>query len=143
MSHRVLRAGQAIWRPSNSMDVDNTNLATALDAKALGARLWRLRPGQASTWHLDPQEELYLLLAGTGRMRVEDATHTLDPFDAVLVDPATPRQIFNDTRAEALWLVVGAPSEDDDKPEEWTYPDGKTALPPELGGGHFGGGGEA
>ena len=37
----------------------------------LGARLWRLAPGQASTRHRHAaQEELYVVLEGTGRMRV-------------------------------------------------------------------------
>lgn len=68
MAHRVLRAADAFWRRSNQMSVLNTDLARQLDASSLGARLWRLEPGQASTRHRhDEQEELYLLLEGSGR----------------------------------------------------------------------------
>ena len=139
MSYRVLPAGDAYWRPSNQMGVQNTDLAKQLDATALGARLWRLAPGQASTRHRHrTQTELYVVLEGTGRVRVGDDLLTLEPLSALLVEPATVRQVFNDTDADALWLVVGAPQELANTlemtPEQLAelYPDGPRALPPEL-----------
>ena len=36
---------------------------------------------------------------------------SLPRLSAVLVEPENARQIFNDTDADALWLVVGAPPE--------------------------------
>src|SRR3954447_19428090 len=92
------------------MKVENTDLAKQLEAEALGARLWRLHPGQASTWHRHFQtQELYVLLEGEGRVRVDEEVLTLRPLDSLLVEPEHMRQLFNDTGAEALWLVVGAP----------------------------------
>ena len=92
------------------MKVENTDLAKQLEAKTLGARLWRLHPGQASTKHRHfDQHELYVLLEGTGRVRVDDEVITLEPHSALLVEPEHVRQLFNDTDADALWLVVGAP----------------------------------
>lgn len=139
MSYRVLFAGQAFWRPSNQMGVLNTDLAKQLQATTLGARLWRLRPGQASTRHRHRTTiELYVLLEGTGRVRVGDDLHTLEPLSSLLVEPDTLRQLFNDTDTDQLWLVVGAPSERANTlamtPEElaFLYPDGPKALPPEL-----------
>ena len=139
MGYRVLPAGDAYWRPSNQMGVQNTDLAKQLDATALGARLWRLAPGQASTRHRHrTQTELYVVLEGTGRVRVGDDLLTLEPLSALLVEPATVRQVFNDSDADALWLVVGAPQELANTlemtPEQLAdlYPDGPRALPPEL-----------
>jgi quercetin dioxygenase-like cupin family protein len=139
MSFRVLPAGEAHWRPSNQMGVLNTDLAKQLETSAFGARLWRLAPGQASTRHRHrEQTELYVLLEGTGRVRVEDELLTLAPLSALLVEPATVRQVFNDTDADALWLVVGVPAEAANTlemtPEQLAalYPDGPKALPPEL-----------
>ena len=136
---RVLDAGDAFWRPSNQMGVQNTDLAKQLEIATLGARLWRLRPGQASTRHRHfEQAELYVLLEGTGRMRVGDDLLTLAPLSAVAVEPATVRQVFNDTDGDALWLVAGAPPEGANTlemtPERLAalYPDGPKALPPEL-----------
>ncbi len=139
MSFRVLAAEEAFWRPSNLMEVLNTDLAKQLGCDALGARLWRLRPGQASTRHRHPTTtELYLVLEGTGRMRVADELVTLTALSAVLVDPETVRQPFNDTDVDQLWLVVGTPAEPIDTstmtPEllAYMYPDGPKVLPPEL-----------
>jgi uncharacterized cupin superfamily protein len=121
------------------MQVLNTDLGKQLEARTLGARLWRLTPGQASTRHRHVhQEELYTLLEGSGRMRVDDDLLTLKPLDAVLVEADSLRQVFNDTDAEQLWLVVGAPPEPANTLEmseeqlKSLYPDGPKALPPEL-----------
>ena len=136
---RVLGVGEAFWRPSNQMGVQNTDLGKQLEAKSLGARLWRLEPGQASTRHRHAeQEELYFLLEGTGRLRVDDEVLTLDPHSAVAVEAPVVRQLFNDTAADALWLIFGAPRELANTLEmtpeqlEYLYPDGPKALPPEL-----------
>ena len=127
------------------MGVENTDLAKQLEAQTLGARLWRLRPGQASTRHRHfSQHELYVLLEGEGRVRIDDELITLEPLSAVVVEPEHLRQLFNDTETDALWLVVGAPRESFSNTLEMTreqlaemYPDGPKALPPELGGGQF------
>jgi quercetin dioxygenase-like cupin family protein len=139
MSYRVLPAEDAVWRPSNQMGVPNTDLAKQLDAPTLGARLWRLHPGQASTKHRHRQtHELYVLLEGSGRIRIGEELRTLDPLSSLIVEPAEIRQLFNDTNSDQLWLVVGAPPEPANTLEmtpdelDWLYPDGAKALPPEL-----------
>jgi quercetin dioxygenase-like cupin family protein len=138
--YQVLHACDAHWRPSNQMGVLNTDLAKQLEAETLGARLWRLAPGQASTRHRHrATAELYVVLEGTGRLRVADELLTLEPLSAVLVQPDVVRQPFNDTDADQLWLVVGAPKEAANTLEmteedlAWMYPDGPKAMPPELG----------
>jgi hypothetical protein len=71
-------------------------------------------------------------------MRAGDELLTLEPLSAVHVDAETVRQLFNDTEADALWLVVGAPPEAANTLEmteeqlRFLYPDGPKALPPEL-----------
>jgi uncharacterized cupin superfamily protein len=139
MAYRKLSASKAFWRPSNQMGIENTDLGRQLEARQLGARLWRLKPGQASTRHRHiDQEELYLVLEGSGRIRVDDDLLTLEPLDSVLVEPDSARQVFNDTAADQLWFVVGAPLEVANTlemtPEMLAalYPDGPKALPPEL-----------
>jgi uncharacterized cupin superfamily protein len=141
MSFTILRAENAFWRPSNQMGVLNTDLAKQLSASTLGARLWRLTPGQASTRHRHlTQHELYIVLEGTGRIRVEDELLTLTVFSTLLIEPGCVRQIFNDTSTDALWLIVGAPPEAANTlqmtPKQLAalYPDGPKALPPELTG---------
>jgi quercetin dioxygenase-like cupin family protein len=142
VGYRLLKAEDAFWRPSNQMGVLNSDLGKQLEATTLGARLWRLTPGQAGTRHRHPRSaELYVLLEGTGRMRVDGDLLTLTPLSSVLVDPPTTRQFFNDTDRKQLWLIVGAPPEGTGSTLEMTaeqlafmYPDGSKALPPELSG---------
>jgi quercetin dioxygenase-like cupin family protein len=121
------------------MGIENTDLGKQLEAQQLGARLWRLKPGQASTRHRHfEQEELYLLLEGSGRIRVDGDLLTLKPLDTVLIEPDSARQIFNDTDADQLWFVTGAPPEAANTLEMSAeqlaalYPDGPKALPPEI-----------
>ena len=144
MGYRVLHAADAHWRPSNQTRVLNTDLAKQLGAETLAARFWRLEPGQTITKHRHREiTELYVVVEGTGRMRIEDEVLTLERLSAVLVEPRTIRQPFNDTDAEQLWLIVGAPQEPantlemTDEQLRDLYPDGPKALPPELGGGQL------
>jgi hypothetical protein len=54
------------------------------------------------------------------------------------VEPDSVRQLFDDTDADQLWLIVGAPAEPGstlemtDEDLAFIYPDGPRALPPEL-----------
>ncbi|HTU14509.1 MAG TPA: cupin domain-containing protein [Solirubrobacterales bacterium] len=141
MPFRLLRSADCFWRRSNQMGVLNTDLAKQLAADSFGARLWRIEPGRASTRHRHRQTtELYLLLEGTGKLRVDGELLELAPMDSVLVEPGSLRQPFNDTDADQLWLIFGAPPElantVEMNPEDlaWLYPDGPKALPPELEG---------
>lgn len=144
MEFQLLKKGEEFWRPSNQMRVENTDIARQLGAEQVGARLWRLRPGQASTLHRHRcQEEIYLVLEGSGRIKVGEETLTLAPQDFLRVAPETLRQVFNDTDSDALWFVFGAPVEAANTLEmseetlAWMYPRGPRALPQELGGGEF------
>jgi mannose-6-phosphate isomerase-like protein (cupin superfamily) len=78
----------------------------------LGARLWRLPPKSANTLHKHIRAEgFYFVLEGTGRLRVGDETLTVPRYGGVLVGPDQLRQVFNNTDAEVLWLIIGAPEE--------------------------------
>jgi mannose-6-phosphate isomerase-like protein (cupin superfamily) len=141
LAYRVLRAADAFWRPSNQTKVENTDLAKQLGADTLGARFWRPKPGQYITRHRHRRiAELYVLIEGTGKIRVDEELLVLEPHDAVWVEPEHMRQPFNDTDSDQLWLIVGAPPEPantlemTDEELAWMYPDGPKAPPPELAG---------
>lgn len=135
----VLQPEAQRWRESSIMKVPNANLLEDLGgSEHLGGRLWRLPPYSANTWHRHVDSwELYFLLEGHGRMRVGDHTITVPRYGCVLVAPRMLRQIFNDTPAESLWLIVAAPQEGrsgvTQEPSPF-YPQDPKSLPPELAG---------
>src|SRR5207249_3221596 len=96
------------WRPSNLMKIPNADYLERTGSENLGARLWRLPPKSANTLHKHIRaEEFYFVLEGVGRLRVGDETLTAPKYGGVLVRPEQLRQVFNDTDAEVLWLIVG------------------------------------
>ena len=135
MGHRMVSAETADWQPSRLAGVLNCDLASQVGATGLAARLWRLRPGETLTRHRHrSQTEVYVLLEGSGRLRADEELLTLEPMSVVAVDPDSVRQVFNDTAADQLWLIFGAPAEPwpDADAAAYMYPDGPRALPPEL-----------
>ena len=140
--YHLIRPDDLSWRPSNLMKILNADYLERTGSENLSARLWRLPPRSASTLHKHiRQEEFYFVLEGTGRMRVGDETLTVPKYGGVLVGPGQLRQVFNDTDAEVLWLIVGAPEELEllpsatSKPDmSLVYPVDPTQLPKELTG---------
>lgn len=130
------------WRPSNLMLIPNADYLERTGSEHLGARLWRLPPGSANTLHKHRRsEEFYLVLEGTGRLRVGEETLTVPKLGGVWVPPESLRQVFNDTAEDVLWLVVGGPEELEFLQGSWSpidlsdiYPTDPTQLPPELEG---------
>lgn len=131
--YSVLLPRDAQWRESNIMKIPNANLAEQLGSEKLGARLWRLPPFSANTWHRHAeQDELYFVLEGTGRMRIGVETVTVPRHGAVLVRPPHLRQVFNDTEKEVLWLILGAPRHEEGADRSVFYPEDPRQLPVEL-----------
>ena len=130
------------WRRSSLMKIPNADFLERTGSELLSARLWRLPPKSASTLHKHVRmEEFYFVLEGTGRIRIGDRTLTIPKYGGLLVGPNELRQVFNDTDAETLWLITGAPEEREFlpgapvKPDmSLLYPVEPTQLPPQLAG---------
>jgi mannose-6-phosphate isomerase-like protein (cupin superfamily) len=67
----------------------------ALDASSTGVSLQRLRPGvrQAFAHRHRAAEEVYVVLSGSGRIRVDDEVVELRPLDAIRIAPEATRQM--------------------------------------------------
>jgi len=61
-------------------------------------------------------------------MRVGAETLTVPKHGGVLVGPSQLRQVFNDTDAEVLWLIVGAPEELEFLPGAKTKPTCRSSI---------------
>ncbi|MGB8166860.1 MAG: cupin domain-containing protein [Chthoniobacteraceae bacterium] len=141
--YTLIGPGDLHWRPSNLMKIPNADFLERTGSENLSARLWRLPPGSANTLHKHlRQEEFYFVLEGVGRMRIGGESVTVPKHGGVLVGPEELRQVFNDTDAETLWLIVGAPEEleflqgakSQNLDLSLIYPQDPTQLPPELAG---------
>ena len=140
--YHLIKPEDLTWRPSNLMQIPNADYLERTGSENIGARLWRLPPHSANTLHKHIRaEEFYFVLEGTGRMRVGNETLTVPRYGGVLVGPEQLRQVFNDTDAEALWLIIGAPEEleflqGSKSPMDLSliYPQDPKQLPPELAG---------
>jgi mannose-6-phosphate isomerase-like protein (cupin superfamily) len=135
----LIKPEDLFWRPSNMMQIPNADYLERTKSEILGARLWRLPPRSANTLHRHPKmEEFYFVVEGTGRIRVGDETLTVPKYGGLLVGPAHLRQVFNDTDAEVLWLIIGAPEKELEPGEtpdpKQLYPVDPTQLPQELAG---------
>ncbi len=121
------------WRPSNLMKIPNADYLERTGSENIGARLWRLPPNSANTLHKHIRaEEFYFVLEGVGRMRVGDQTLTVPKYGGVLVGPGQVRQVFNDTKDEVLWLIIGAPEETEFLPGAKVKPDMSLIYPTDL-----------
>lgn len=141
--YQAIHPDDLLWRPSNLMRIPNADYLERTGSENLGARLWRLPPKSANTLHKHIRsEEFYFVLEGTGRLRVAEETLTVPKYGGVLVGPDMLRQVFNDTDAEVLWLIVGGPEEleffqgskSTDIDLSLIYPTDPTQLPAELKG---------
>ncbi len=136
--YKVITPSDLKWRPSNLMQIPNADYLERTGSELMGARLWRLPPRSANTLHRHViAEEFFFVLEGIGRMRVGEETITIPRHGGVLVGPSVLRQIFNDTDAEVLWLIVGAPDKEFETGTfdlKQFYPVEPTQLPPELKG---------
>jgi mannose-6-phosphate isomerase-like protein (cupin superfamily) len=135
----LIKPDDLSWRPSNLMKIPNADFLERTKSENLGARLWRMPPRSANTLHRHIKaEEFYFVIEGTGRIRVGNETHTIPKHGGVLVGPEQVRQIFNDTEAETLWLIVSAPDREGEPGEtldmKIIYPTDPTQLPKELNG---------
>lgn len=85
-----------------------------LGAEATGLALQRVKPGQRQPFahRHDDAEEVYVVLSGSGRAKLDDSLEELKPLDAVRVAPSVTRQF--EAGDEGLELLVFGPRRDGD-----------------------------
>jgi mannose-6-phosphate isomerase-like protein (cupin superfamily) len=97
---------------------------TSLKAEHTGVTHFRLRPGKRSPFthrHSDA-EEIYVVLSGSGRVKLDDRLFDLAPGDAIRVAPATARAF--EAGPEGLELLAfGRHHAGDGEPVEDTWTD--------------------
>jgi mannose-6-phosphate isomerase-like protein (cupin superfamily) len=95
----------------------------ALAAERTGVMLFRLLPGKRSPFthrHTDA-EEIYVVLSGSGRVKLDDEIVDVGPLDSIRVAPATARA-FEAGQDGLEYLAFGAHHPGDGEPvaDPWT-----------------------
>jgi mannose-6-phosphate isomerase-like protein (cupin superfamily) len=88
------------------------DVTTAVDLKQSRARLWRYPAHSTGRRHQDHvQEEVFVVIEGTLTMLLGDQPERVDvgPGSVIAVEPMTPLQMRNETDAEVVVFVYGAP----------------------------------
>ena len=110
--------GYAIFRPSEVDFADRgdgsgrTLFALSDRLSQTRARFWRYPPGTRGRRHAEHvQEELFVVLEGTGTMLLGDPPERLElPSGSVCaVEPGTALQVRNEGEEDLFLLIVGAP----------------------------------
>ena len=70
----------------------------------------RLDPGKEIEAHVDPMEEIYFVVQGTGEMTVGDETRSVKPGDAIWVPVGDNHALLNTGKEACVVLVVASPA---------------------------------
>jgi mannose-6-phosphate isomerase-like protein (cupin superfamily) len=68
-----------------------------------------LEPGRKIEAHVDPMEEIYFVLQGTGEMGVDDEKRQVGPGDATWIPTGASHSLFNNGEDKLVILVVASP----------------------------------
>lgn len=117
-------------------DCHRAYLGEGTAAKKLGATIQIVAPGKrVCPYHLHhAQEEMFVILEGSGTLRVADEFLPLKTGDVIFIPagPEYPHQILNTSEAPLKYLAIGTTEE----PEICEYPDsGKFLAEGSLGSG--------
>jgi len=68
----------------------------------------RLEPGKVIESHVDPMEEIYFILSGTGVMGVDDEEKQVHPGDATWIPVGSSHSLVNNGTEPCVILVVAS-----------------------------------
>ena len=68
-----------------------------------------LAPGKEIESHIDPMEEIYFVLSGSGEMRVDDESKQVTPGDAIWIPIGAAHSLLNNGEEDCNILVVASP----------------------------------
>ena len=85
-----------------------------LDAESTGLSMIRVKPGcrQAFAHRHENAEEVYVILSGSGRIKLDDDVVEVKPLDAIRIAPPVARQVEADD--EGIEFIAFGPRHDKD-----------------------------
>jgi quercetin dioxygenase-like cupin family protein len=110
--YKVFRAEEREFDRPSGGNPDRGILRLSDDLTNMRSNVWRLRPGAHGRRHRElVQEELFVTLDGTAMLVLGDEKEhvELSRGSMAVVAPGTAVQVANESDAEAVVLIVGAP----------------------------------
>ena len=69
-----------------------------------------LAPGKKIETHVDPMEEIYFVMNGSGEMGVDDESRQVGPGDATWIPAGSPHYLLNNGDEDLVIFVVASPN---------------------------------
>jgi len=69
-----------------------------------------LAPGRKIEEHIDPMEEIYFILSGSGEMQVDDEKRQVVVGDATWIPVGARHSLLNNAKEDCIILVVASPA---------------------------------
>ncbi len=70
----------------------------------------RLEPGRKIEPHIDPMEEIYFVVKGSGLMQVDDEERQVGEGDATWIPTGAQHSLLNNGQEDCIILVVASPA---------------------------------
>jgi mannose-6-phosphate isomerase-like protein (cupin superfamily) len=70
----------------------------------------RLAPGKEIEAHVDPMEEIYFILSGTGEIRVDEEARQVASGEAIWIPTGSRHALLNNSQEDCVILVVASPA---------------------------------
>ncbi len=114
VGHTVFRYEELEFHPLQRGDQSRGITPLSETLRNMRANIWRLPPGVRGGRHIEhAQEEMFVVLEGTATLLVGDPPERVElPCGSVaIVETDTGQQLRNESDAETVVLIVGAPPE--------------------------------
>jgi len=69
-----------------------------------------LAPGREIEEHIDPMEEIYYVLSGSGKIQVDDEKKQVIPGDATWIPVGSRHSLLNNGHEDCVILVIASPA---------------------------------
>ena len=106
--------------PSGRDGVDGRFSRKFLGSAELGLSRWRYEAGTRTPGHRHQvQEEVYAVISGSGRMKLDDEIIEIKQWDVIRVSPSVMRQFESGPDGLELIAIGGEPAGDSEIVEGW------------------------
>jgi quercetin dioxygenase-like cupin family protein len=112
VTYTLFRGGELTWSEPSGGDKRRRIVRLSDAMTQMRANIWRLPPGSRGRRHAERvQEETFVALEGDATLLLGEPPERVEfPQGSVaVVQPGTPLQVRNESGADAVVLIVGAP----------------------------------